>query len=128
MEHSSKSEAVRRLGIRHPIIQGPFGGGLSTTRLASTVSNLGGLGSFGAHMLPASDIGALVDELRGLTAAPFAVNLWVSDHDQGGLELDEASFDQGWRIFEPYFQELGVARPSRMEQACFVQPGVSSFG
>ena len=29
MEHSSKSEAVRRLGIRHPIIQGPFGGGLS---------------------------------------------------------------------------------------------------
>ena len=114
MEHSSKTEAVRRLGIRYPIIQGPFGGGLSTTRLASTVSNLGGLGSFGAHMLPASDIGALVNELRGLTAAPFAVNLWVSDHDAGGLDLDEVSFERGWRLFEPYFRELGVPRPERM--------------
>lgn len=114
MEQSSKTEAVRRLGIRYPIIQGPFGGGLSTTRLASTVSNLGGLGSFGAHMLPAGDIGGLVAELRAKTGSPFAVNLWVSDHDMGGLDLDEASFDRGWRLFEPYFRELGVARPERM--------------
>lgn len=114
MEQSSKAGAVRRLGIEHPIIQGPFGGGLSTTRLASTVSNLGGMGSFGAHMLPPGDIGRVVAELRGLTAAPFAMNLWVSDHDKGGLDLDEASFERGWRVFEPYFRELGVARPERM--------------
>lgn len=114
MEQGSRTGAALRLGIEHPVIQGPFGGGLSTTRLASTVSNLGGLGSFGAHMLAPDDIGRVVTELRGLTAAPFAVNLWVSDHEQGGLALDEASFERGWRIFEPYFRELGVPRPERM--------------
>lgn len=114
MEQSSKTGAARRLGIEYPIIQGPFGGGLSTTRLASTVSNLGGLGSFGAHMLSPDDIGRVVDELRGLTPAPFAMNLWVSDHDEGGLDLDAATFERGWRLFEPYFRELGVARPEPM--------------
>lgn len=34
------------LGIEHPIIQGPFGGGLSSVKLAAAVSNAGGLGSF----------------------------------------------------------------------------------
>lgn len=40
-------------GLEHPIVQGPFGGGLSTVALTSLVSNHGGLGSFGAHMLNA---------------------------------------------------------------------------
>ena len=52
MNQADQTDAVRRLGIRHPIIQGPFGGGLSTARLAATVSNLGGLGSYGAYSLP----------------------------------------------------------------------------
>lgn len=43
------NEAARRLGVELPVVQGPFGGGLSTTRLAATVSELGGLGSFGAR-------------------------------------------------------------------------------
>lgn len=37
------------LQIAYPIIQGPFGGGLSSVELTAAVSNLGGLGSFGAH-------------------------------------------------------------------------------
>ena len=40
---------TRRLGLRYPIVQGPFGGGLSSPLLAATVSNAGGLGSFGAQ-------------------------------------------------------------------------------
>jgi nitronate monooxygenase len=43
------------LGIEYPIIQGPLGG-LSTQRLTATVSNFGGLGSFGAHGLVPSAI------------------------------------------------------------------------
>ena len=44
------------LGIRYPIIQGPFGGGLSTIQLTAIVSNAGGMGAFGAHRLsPPSD-------------------------------------------------------------------------
>ncbi|QSX77407.1 NAD(P)H-dependent flavin oxidoreductase [Agrilutibacter solisilvae] len=105
------NEATRRLGIAHPVIQGPFGGGLSTTALAAAVSNLGGLGSFGAHMLPPERLGPLADELRGLTRAPFALNLWVSDHDAGGERIDAATFEQAWPLFEPYFRELGLEQP-----------------
>lgn len=114
MQERFANEATRRLGVRHPVVQGPFGGGLSTAVLAATVSNLGGLGSFGAHMLAPQDIGRVTGEIRALTAQPFALNLWVSDHDAGGLDLDDASFERGWRVFEPYFRELGVPRPERM--------------
>ncbi len=116
MSPRTSNEATRRLGIRHPIIQGPFGGGLSTAQLAATVSNLGGLGSFGAHMLPPGDIGRVANDIHALTSRPFAMNLWVSDHDAGGLDLDDATFERGWRIFEPYFRELGIARPERVER------------
>lgn len=108
-----QTEVTRRLGITHPIVQGPFGGGLSTTRLASLVSNAGGLGSFGASVTPPEDIGALVEELRALTTQPFAINLWVSDHDPGGRDLSEEEFERAYRVFAPYFEELGVSRPAR---------------
>jgi nitronate monooxygenase len=51
----SKTRVSSRLGIEYPIIQGPLGG-LSTQRLTATVSNFGGLGSFGAHGLSPSAI------------------------------------------------------------------------
>ena len=108
----STTEASRRLGIRHPIVQGPFGGGLSTVQLAATVSNLGGLGSYGAHVLPPDAILRVAGEIRALTSAPFALNLWISDHDPGGLEYTNEDLDRALRLFEPYFRELGVAPPA----------------
>lgn len=116
MEHHTRNEATRRLGIEHPIIQGPFGGGLSTARLVATVSNQGGLGSFGAHMLQPDDIGRVANDIRALTSQPFAMNLWVSDHDAGGLDLDDATFEHAWRAFEPYFRELQVPKPGRFQR------------
>lgn len=110
------NEATRRLGIEHPIIQGPFGGGLSTAALAAAVANLGGLGSFGAHMLPPERIAGIADDIRALTAQPFALNLWVSDHDSGGDVLGQAEFERYWPIFAPYFRELGVDKPERPER------------
>ncbi len=111
MIRNHQTEATRRLGIAHPIVQGPFGGGLSTVALASTVSNLGGLGSFGAHMLPPEKIAETVDALRGSTTQPFAVNLWVSDHDPGGDHLLPAERDRITALFAPYFAELGIPQP-----------------
>ena len=105
------NEATRRLGVTFPIIQGPFGGGLSSVRLAATVSNMGGLGSYGAHSLAADAISQVAAELRAQTQHPFALNLWISDHDEGGLDFDEATFERAWRVLEPYYIELGVARP-----------------
>lgn len=111
-----KPNAVTRLlGIAHPIVQGPFGGGLSSVALTAMVSNLGGLGSFGAHMLAPERIGVLADELRAHTRQPFALNLWVSDHDPGGLQLDAETLEAAWPLFEPWFDELGVAKPTHLE-------------
>lgn len=111
MDVMERNEATRRLGVRHPIVQGPFGGGLSSVRLAATVSNLGGLGSYGAHMLAPGDIARVCSELRAHTAQPFAINLWVSDHDAGGLAPDAETLERAWRVFEPYYRELGVPKP-----------------
>jgi len=107
------NEATRRLGIRHPIIQGPFGGGLSTVKLMAIVSNAGGLGSYGAHVTPPDRMEALARETRAQTNQPFALNLWISDHDPGGLELTQDEFDRVYQRFEPYFRELGLDKPER---------------
>ncbi len=106
------TDATRRLGTRHPIIQGPFGGGLSTVALTASVSNLGGLGSYGAHIHKPADIGRVTQEIRALTPHPFALNLWISDHDPGGLSLTQEEFDSAFAPFAPYFAELGVAKPA----------------
>ena len=68
---------AERLGIRYPIIQGPFGGGRSTVELAAAATNAGGIGSFGAHELDADGIAEVATGIRRLTSGPFALNLWV---------------------------------------------------
>lgn len=108
---SQHGELKRRLGLRHSIIQGPFGGGLSTVELASAVSNHGALGSFGAHMLEPDGIEQLIRDLRAKTDRAFNINLWVSDHDPGGETLDPEAFEASWRIFEPFYREYGLDRP-----------------
>ncbi len=106
------TEATRRLGLTHPIVQGPFGGGLSTVELAATVSEAGGLGSYGAHILPPQQIVELAQQLRARTSRPFALNLWVSNRDPGGDALSAADFERASAIFAPYFAELGVPLPA----------------
>jgi nitronate monooxygenase len=105
------SELTHRLGIEHPVIQGPFGGGLSTVELAACVSNLGGLGSFGAHHLAPEAIGPVITALQRATSKPFAVNLWVSNTDPEAAQFSRANFDRYAAIFAPYFRELGLESP-----------------
>jgi nitronate monooxygenase len=103
---------TRLVGIRYPIVQGPFGGGYSSPRLTATVSNAGGLGSYGALGHRPEDIRALVSEIRGLTAAPFAVNLWVSTEDAGASRATRAEYEAALRPLLPFFEELGVEPPA----------------
>lgn len=129
---------TRRLGLQYPIIQGPFGGGLSTVRLLAAVSNAGGLGSFGAHNLSPEEIRSLAPEIRRATARPFALNLWVSDRDPGGLEMNRAEFAENLKRFQPLYDELGVPPPEfperithdfadQMEAILEARPPVFSF-
>ena len=87
----NKTRISSSLNIEYPIIQGPLGG-LSTQRLTATVSNFGGLGSFGAHGLTPSAIKDVIAEIRTLTSKPFAMNLWVSMEDDGARTSSSEAF------------------------------------
>ena len=110
------TEVTRRLGLSVPIVQGPFGGGLSTVELTSIVSNAGGLGSFGVNNLAPGQIGTVVANLRQRTDKPFAVNLWVTNHDADGLHLPREDFVRNAARMKPYFDELGLPLPEYPER------------
>jgi len=98
------------LGIEYPIIQGPLGG-LSTQRLTATVSNFGGLGSFGAHGLVPSAIKDVIAEIRTLTSEPFAINLWVSMEDEGARTSGPEAFSRSLAPLAAQIQALGGTMP-----------------
>jgi nitronate monooxygenase len=105
---------TKLLGIAYPIIQGPFGGGLSSTKLASIVSNAGGMGSFGAESATPQQILEIAAEMRALTSKPFAINLWIPP--QVPPAIDDAAFARNLERLAPYYQELGLAKPERPPQ------------
>ena len=107
----NSSEIESRLGLKAPIVQGPFGAGLSTAQLTAAVCNAGGLGSFGAYTVAPDDIAKIAQDIRALTSSSFALNLWISDHDPGGSSMSLEGFERVWKVYEPYFAELGVAKP-----------------
>lgn len=99
------------LGIRYPIVQGPFGGGLSSVALAASVADAGGLGSFGAHALDPDRITALVASLKAATSGPFAVNLWIPHPEERDLRLSRSDFARHVERLRPYLRELDLPDP-----------------
>jgi nitronate monooxygenase len=71
------TDLAGRLGIAVPVIQAPMAGGISTPRLVAAVSGAGGLGSIAGAMLRPDELLATIREVRALTEAPFAVNLFA---------------------------------------------------
>jgi nitronate monooxygenase len=112
---SWKSTRVTRLlEIDYPIVQAPFGG-LPSQRLTAAVSNLGGMGSFGAVTLNGSAIREAIAEIRSLTAKPFAVNLWVSTFDRELSNIGNDLIERRIHGYLQYYAELGVEPPSQLE-------------
>jgi len=107
---------TQKLNIDYPIIQGPFGGGLSTVELLSTVSNAGGMGSYGAHILSPAEIYQLTKRIQAKTNKTYALNLWVSDHDPGGLEMQKSAFNDYVKLFKPHYDNLGMEPPGFPEK------------
>jgi nitronate monooxygenase len=106
----NKTRIASSLGVEYPIIQGPLGG-LSTQRLTATVSNFGGLGSFGAHGLSPSAIKDVIAEIRELTAKPFAINLWVSMEDEGARTSGRNEFARSLAPLAGHIEALGGTLP-----------------
>lgn len=138
MKTWNQTSLSRLLGIAYPIVQGPFGGGLSSAELTAIVSNAGGLGSFGGQPFTAGEISNTVNEIRKLTGRPFNINLWVGDRDTNLASFSEKSFREWLAFFQPIFEELNLPIPDfpldtapRFEdqvQAIFdTKPAVFSF-
>jgi nitronate monooxygenase len=102
---------TRLLPLDRPIIQGPFGGGLSSVALTAAVSDAGGLGSFGVHHLDPVEIRDVGQELHAATRGSFALNLWISTHDLPELAMSRERFDAAVRQLEPLYEDVGVAAP-----------------
>jgi nitronate monooxygenase len=108
-----QTKASEILGIQYPILQGPFGGNLSSVELVTTVSNAGGLGGYGAYTLSPQEIVDVDKQIKAATNKPYNINLWVSDTDAiGGTILDD-QFKRAQQLFKPYFDELGIEIPGK---------------
>jgi len=107
----NQTRVSERLGIRYPIIQGPFGGGLSTIQLTAAVSNAGGMGSFGAHHLSPIHIKETIAAIKRQTSKPFALNLWIPLPGESELRLNPAEFAANLRRLEPFYDALGLPDP-----------------
>ncbi|MGH9417839.1 MAG: NAD(P)H-dependent flavin oxidoreductase [Terriglobales bacterium] len=106
----NRTRVAARLGIEYPIVQGPMGG-VPTQRLTATVSNGGGLGSFGAHGWSPSAIKDVIAEIRSLTSKPFAINLWVAMEDAGARTSGRAAFARSLAPLAGHIQALGGSLP-----------------
>lgn len=112
---------AQQLGLSAPIVQGPFGSGLSSVDLVVEVSEAGGLGSFGVHHLDGARILATAAAIRARTQRAFALNLWIPMQDSEDPSLSDAEYNEALDVLRPYFKELNVpvpaARPQRFTPA-----------
>lgn len=111
-----QNELMRRLDLSLPLVQGPFGGGLSSVALAVAVSEAGGLGSFGVHHLDAAGISEVAAAIRARSPRPFALNLWIPHEGSDDISADAAQFQAWLAPLAPYFAELGVPLPAPPER------------
>ena len=132
------TEVTRRLKLDAPIVQGPFGSGLSAVDLVVAVSEGGGLGSFGVHHLDGAGIRAIDAQIRARTQRAYALNLWIPLRDSDDPQLTDAQWIAACELLRPFFDELRVpmpARPARfgphyqeqIETVLELQPPVFSF-
>lgn len=102
------TKATELLGIQYPILQGPFGGNLSSVELVTTVSNAGGLGGYGAYTMSPQEIVEVNNQIKAATDKPYNINLWVSDTDAPKNGITDTQFEETRKVFQPYFDEVGI--------------------
>lgn len=133
-----QTRVTKLLGIQYPILLGPMGGGFSTPELLAAVSNMGGLGSFGAYTLSPEEILEADKAIKAQTNKPYNINLWVNDVDENLKTYPAERVEAIKQQFKPYFDELGIPLPelstnitskfeAQMEVIFQIKPAVLSF-
>ncbi|MFV0129964.1 nitronate monooxygenase [Streptomyces sp. HMX112] len=79
---------------RYPIVQAPMAGGASCPRLVSAVCDAGGLGFLAAGYKTADGMYQEIKQVRGLTARPFGVNLFMPQPGQADAAAVEVYRNQ----------------------------------
>ncbi|HET7001062.1 MAG TPA: nitronate monooxygenase [Puia sp.] len=105
--------ATKILGSQYPIMQGPFGGGLSSVELTAAVSNLGGIGGYGVYTFEPDEIIRVNHNIRKATNKPYNINIWISDTDTMPEKLIDDRFEKAKALFRTYFDELGIGVPEK---------------
>jgi len=134
----NKTSATELLRIKYPIIQGPFGGKFSSVKLVSSVSNLGGMGSFGLNSYSPEEILKIDKEIKLSTEKPYTLNLWVPLKDDPANNFEKKDFDALKKMFKPYFEQMEVPLPQmpnpktqifelQVESVLKARPPVASF-
>lgn len=108
-----KTRVSEILTIDYPILQGPFGGNFSSVELLATVSNMGGMGGYGAYTLSPQELIEVNTKIKAATNKPYNINLWVSDTDATGEVISDEQYEMAVRIFKPYFEETGIDVPEK---------------
>lgn len=134
----NNTRATQILGIKYPIIQGPFGGNFSSANLVATVSNLGGMGSFGLNAYDADEILKVNNDIKALTTNPYALNLWVPLKNDPADSYQHEEFKLLKKHFASYFDALNIPVPAehqlsnlnfdaQVEAVLSARPTVMSF-
>lgn len=134
----NETKVTALLNIEYPIIQGPFGGRFSTVKLASTVSNLGGMGCFGLNAYSPEEIIEVGIDLQESTSKPYALNLWVPLKKDPVLNYTAKEFKQLKQKFGPMFAKANIELPvdyqnkgpkfeNQIEAVIQAAPPVASF-
>lgn len=110
--HWNETALTRLLGIDVPVVLGAFGGA-SSVQLTATVSNAGGLGSYGLYGYSGERIVDTARALRTATDRPFALNLWLAHTDPGEdlPDPDGTAFAAAAERLAPCFAAVGLPVP-----------------
>ena len=101
--HTSTDALLQRLGLRHPILQGPMTGS-DTPALAAAVSQAGGLGMLGCGMRSPAAMAEAADAVRQATDRPFGMNLFVLKTPSP----DDATVKKAMERLAPLYAEFGL--------------------
>jgi nitronate monooxygenase len=84
-----QEDMIRKmLDIKYPIIQAGMAGGPTTPELVAAVSNAGALGTLGAGYMSPEEIRNVLSQIKKLTKAPYAVNLFLpQDYEKNEMRI-----------------------------------------
>jgi nitronate monooxygenase len=106
MSHSSDALHTRicdTLDIQYPIVQAGMGAGLTPPDLVAAVSNGGGLGILGAHLMPEDRLRAAIRAIKERTARPFGVNFIIAPPESGHQRISTTQ-----QFLDRFRSELGL--------------------